>query len=142
MGTDDAFLAMFEDLPQPAMLFEPNKSGFTYVTCNRQYELLSPRYRFYPFSNALRNAAVYLENVKLSPAKHADSYWQAEYQPIISNGTLSAIMCVWNKLPDGHTTHAFKTQITLPNTHLPVNLNNIKDNILPCITQGQMDIAY
>jgi hypothetical protein len=138
MRTDETFSARFEDMPQPAMLFEPNQSGFTYITCNRQYELLSPHYRFYPFSDALRDAATYLENVKLSPVKHADSYWQAEYQPIISNGTLSAIMCIWNRLPDDYPTHRLRT-------HLPITLNgtnNIKDNTLPGIMQGQMDIAY
>jgi hypothetical protein len=134
MWTNETFSIMFEDLPQPAMLFEPNQGNFAYVTCNLQYELLSPHYRFYPLVSALNEVAAHMDNVILRPVKHADSYWQAEYQPIISNGKLKAVICLWNKLPDAYAPHELKTPITVSHMHLQAALNgtnNIKDNTMP-----------
>jgi len=129
MITADIFSAVFEDLPAPALLFEPNNNSFTFITCNRQYELLGPVYRFQPSHDILCEAKNRLENIKLPPAEYAGIYWQAEYQPVISESKLTAIMCMWHKVnesPDDYVnmvSHEFKAPLTVLNTCLEVAAN-------------------
>jgi len=129
MLTADFFTAVFEDLPIPAMIFEPNEPGFKFITCNHQYELLSPVYRFSPCNDTLKEVATRMENIKPPAAWHAGTCWQPEYQPVITEGKLTAITCLWhlvNERPPldsdyiGIVSHELKTPLTVINACIQV----------------------